>query len=538
MGNFKVSVIVPVFNASRYIEMCLDSIRKQTLKELEIICVDDGSTDGSREILNAYSCKYEKVRVLTQPNLFAGTARNNGLLVARGDYIAFLDADDWLLPDALAELYSVARKHDLEMVKGCFYNYDNVSGRIFTTDYSVNYGVKRQNRNKILSFYDGVPEQMLCIADSPCNGLYKRSFLIENHIRFNNLKCCNDHSFFLTCLIKAKRVMVVDTFIFYCRTNQKNSLVGIRWKNYSDVLASYSLVKKADRNLPEKLFHLVMQKELKYVLFWYKLFKGTVEDIAVTHKMEEQLKTFFSNYDKKDVTPSFLRNELNALENSFLHEIVSPELSVIMPVRNAEKSIRYMLYSLQKQSFTDYEVICINDASTDRSFAILEEYAKKDYRIRIINNIKDLNAGVSRDLAMQLARGTYIVFLDAVDILRDDALEQFYAKAQDTDDECIACQMYNANEVLDFNLQTQYLFLAALNDVKNNTRLPDIGYMKWRFEDVVLTNLNSCKGGRIVLFSLQKLPNVIRCWQGYGFVFTLNRAIERVKSDKNLFKNI
>ena len=538
MGDFKVSVIIPVFNASRYIEMCLDSIQKQNLQELEIICVDDGSTDGSGEILNAYSCKYENVRVLTQPNLFAGTARNNGLLVARGEYIAFLDADDWLLPDALAELYSVAREHDLEMVKGCFYNYDNVTGRIFTTDYSVNYGIMRKFRNKILSFYDGVPEQMLCIADSPCNGLYKRSFLIENHIWFNNLKCCNDHSFFLTCLIRAKRVMVVDTFIFYCRTNQSHSLTGIRWKNYSDVLASYSLVKKAGRNLPEKLFHLFMQKELKYVLYWYKTYKGTVVDKEVTRKMEEQLKSFFDNYEKEDVTASFLRNELNVPELSFLHEIVSPEISVIMLVCNAEKSIRYILYSLQKQSFTDYEVICINDASTDRSFAILEEYAKKDYRIRIINNTKKLHTVVSRNLAMQQARGTYIVFLDATDSLREDALEQFYEKAQDTDTDCIACQTYNANGVLDFNLQTQYLPLAALNNVKNNTRLLDIGYMKWRIEDVVLTNLNSCKGGRIVLFSIQKIPNVIRCWQGHGFVFTLNRAIERLKSDKKLFKNI
>lgn len=78
----------------------------------------------------------------------------------------------------------------------------------------------------------------------------------------------------------------------------------------------------------------------------------------------------------------------------------------------------------------------------------------------------------------------------------------------------------------------------ALNNVRNNTRFANIGYMKWRIKGLVFANLNSCKEGRLFLFFLQKGLDVIRCWRRYGFAFTLNRVIERVKSDKSIFKNM
>ena len=92
----KVSVIIPVYNVEKYLRECIDSILNQTLHELELICVDDGSTDGSLEILQAYEKKDNRVTVLTQHNQGAGAARNKGLQIAKGEYLSFLDADDFL----------------------------------------------------------------------------------------------------------------------------------------------------------------------------------------------------------------------------------------------------------------------------------------------------------------------------------------------------------------------------------------------------------------------------------------------------------
>ena len=118
----KVSVIIPVYNVQNYLRPCLDSVLKQTLKEIEIICVDDGSTDGSLEILKQYAAKDNRITVLKQKNLHAGVARNAGLAVARGEYLSFLDSDDFFELNMLEESYRLIRKKQADIL---FYQYKN-----------------------------------------------------------------------------------------------------------------------------------------------------------------------------------------------------------------------------------------------------------------------------------------------------------------------------------------------------------------------------------------------------------------------------
>ncbi len=94
MQNIKISVIIPVYNAEKYLRECLDSIVKQTLQEIEIICIDDGSTDNSLAVLREYERKDERLKIIEQANSGAGVARNAGMKAARGEYLAFMDADD------------------------------------------------------------------------------------------------------------------------------------------------------------------------------------------------------------------------------------------------------------------------------------------------------------------------------------------------------------------------------------------------------------------------------------------------------------
>ena len=97
----KVSVILPIYNEEKYLAQCLDSICGQTLKEIEIICVDDGSTDNSPHILEDYAKKDSRIRLITQENQFAGAARNKGMACAVGKYLSFLDADDYYAPEKI-----------------------------------------------------------------------------------------------------------------------------------------------------------------------------------------------------------------------------------------------------------------------------------------------------------------------------------------------------------------------------------------------------------------------------------------------------
>lgn len=111
MSSPKVSVIVPVHNAEKYLEQCLNSIIGQTLKDIEVICVDDKSTDGSAVILDSYAANEPRLRVLQSPGLGAGGARNIGLESAQGKYLSFLDADDFFEPDMLESAVAKPERH-------------------------------------------------------------------------------------------------------------------------------------------------------------------------------------------------------------------------------------------------------------------------------------------------------------------------------------------------------------------------------------------------------------------------------------------
>lgn len=119
----KISVIIPTYNNGKYLQQCLDSVSHQTYRNLEIIVVDDGSTDDTQEILEHCREKDHRLRVFYQENKGVGVARNVGLSMASGDYIAFIDSDDWVNKDYLQKLYVTLKKHDADVAVTNYFNY-------------------------------------------------------------------------------------------------------------------------------------------------------------------------------------------------------------------------------------------------------------------------------------------------------------------------------------------------------------------------------------------------------------------------------
>lgn len=118
-SEIKVSVIIPVYNQSPYLAECLDSVQAQTLREIEVVCVDDGSTDGSEKMLDEYAARDSRVKVIHQANAGAGPARNAGMAIATGEFIAFMDPDDKYPDDSvLADLVRGAQEHDVDVCGG------------------------------------------------------------------------------------------------------------------------------------------------------------------------------------------------------------------------------------------------------------------------------------------------------------------------------------------------------------------------------------------------------------------------------------
>ena len=122
-SSVKVSIVVPVYNVEQYLRECLDSLINQTLEDIEIICVNDGSTDGSLSILREYESNDSRVKVIDKPNAGYGQTMNVGMDVASGEYVGVVDSDDCVATDMYERLYQIAKQEDLELIKADFYRY-------------------------------------------------------------------------------------------------------------------------------------------------------------------------------------------------------------------------------------------------------------------------------------------------------------------------------------------------------------------------------------------------------------------------------
>ena len=184
MSNPKVSIVIPCYNVEKYLKQCLESVVNQTLKEIEIICVNDGSKDSTLSLIQEFANTDDRIKVISQENGGYGKAMNNGFSNATGEYIGIVESDDFVDPDMFEKLYIEAAKNDLDVVKSSFYFYWGKQ------DKSIKYRITNKiNRNKVFcpakDFKN--PEDItdyFSIFPSIWSAIYKNSFIKENNIKF------------------------------------------------------------------------------------------------------------------------------------------------------------------------------------------------------------------------------------------------------------------------------------------------------------------------------------------------------------------
>lgn len=217
----KISVIVPVYNNEKYLDRCLSSLINQSLNDIEIICVNDGSTDSSLDILHSFKEKDNRIIILSQENQGAGPSRNRGIDLAKGEYISFVDADDWLEEDAFEKLYnnSISNDSDIVLFNSREHKDNNkIRNRIYLpVDESIEYD------NFVFDYKDYkrlVMNSMFVIWSK----IYKTSFIVENDIRFYNHKIFNDVQFHVESMILSKRISYVPDILYNYNKQNDNSL--------------------------------------------------------------------------------------------------------------------------------------------------------------------------------------------------------------------------------------------------------------------------------------------------------------------------
>ncbi len=217
----KISVIIPVYNTEKYLKDALESVIKQTLKDIEIICINDGSKDGSLEIINDYATKDPRIKLINQTNSIGyGASINRGINEAEGEFIAIFEPDDILDKSIYETLYKEASENHLEVVKCNFYNYWSGKNKI--------------KRNKLIAKTAQVKafepkDNMLVLSNhtSVWAGIYKKNFLDKNNIRFLETPgaSCQDLSFIFKVIVSSKKIKLLNKPLLYYR--QDNSLFSI-----------------------------------------------------------------------------------------------------------------------------------------------------------------------------------------------------------------------------------------------------------------------------------------------------------------------
>jgi glycosyltransferase involved in cell wall biosynthesis len=289
-----VSVIVPVYNTEKYLRRCLDSLVHQTLRELEVILVDDGSTDTSAKIMKEYETKYkDRVKVYTKENGGQGSARNMGLHKSKGKYIGFVDSDDYVEANMFDTMYRVAEQGPYDMVE-CNYRYLCEEGK----------GTKELRTRGNIRQFKNQRDMFINAQVSPCNKLYRREVLMHTEVDFPEGFIYEDTGFYIKTIpfIQNEHYIKDHFYYYFLRSSStmnanKSRKVGDIFPVLEDILSYY---KKYG-------FYKTYQKELEYfcvkILLCSSLSRiGRIKNYMIANELYEKTFSFihdnFPEYKK------------------------------------------------------------------------------------------------------------------------------------------------------------------------------------------------------------------------------------------------
>ena len=416
--NFLVSIVVSVYNAEKYLEQCLNSIQNQTYKNFEVILVNDGSMDHSESICKSFVEGDSRFRYFLKSNGGASSARNFGLDHVRGDFITFIDADDWVDENHLEVLINNIRENNSDMAVSSikkFDSADNFSFRMYSNQekYLLNYN--KLNREEFLVI---LPKLILASNSykiSVCK-LFKKELAYET--RFDNsLIYGEDTEFFFNLYCNMDSISYVDEVTYIYRLHDESSSSKFGQLHMEQELAVYKKMYERIEKLGLPTIHYV--NTLRNLLDYRK-------DYLDNRDLYNEYVEFLEKIEKKITYPKEL-------------------ISIIVPIYNVYPYLQLCLESIEKQTYSHFEVLLINDGSRDNSKDMCLEFVERDKRFKYF---EQKNAGLSaaRNTGILNARGEFITFIDGDDFIESNYLEELYYTSLKNDSEIVVGSYKRFNE--------------------------------------------------------------------------------------------
>lgn len=294
----KLSIIIPVYNSFKYLDKCINSLINQTISELEFIFVNDGTPDNSVKIIKKYQKNDDRIKLLEKENGGQASARNLGLSVATGEYIAFLDADDYVSLDMYEIMYNRAKKDNLDIVV-CNY-YLSYSDR----------AVEMKNDITSLSEKEITRDEYLLLSPSPCNKIFKRKYLEREKFKFPEGIIYEDLASIPLLGLGDPKVVYLNKCLYYYVQSDVSTM---RNKEYN---SKYENIFKAIKYLYDHMVDKGNNMELEYLLVYHYLYLGSLnfykyKKYKNIDRISNDMKKYFPNWDKnKLVRLKFNKKEM------------------------------------------------------------------------------------------------------------------------------------------------------------------------------------------------------------------------------------
>ncbi len=447
----KISVLVPCCNVEKYVKECLDSIKAQTYTNIEVICIDDGSTDSTGAIIDEYVAADPRFQVIHKPNTGYGDSMNVGLERCTGDYVGIVESDDWIEPNMYEVLLKTCESKDLDLIH-CLWQ----SGPTGTENVDEMRWLKKDS---LCCPLDRI--KVFNMQPSIWAALYRRDLLEEGRkVRFLPTPGASfqDTSFAFKCYTKSRRFMFLSKALHHYRMNPGSSVSSTgkiyclldEWKEIYRWICEDSGLKRriAEAQLLVSLFYggfkwnyerLATVPRLKFLRAASHFFRQVAKDGLLNVKgyrtSRESRRTikfvidnpleYYRTRANKTVDDLFARHSQGKEETD------GPLISVIVVTYNTAKYIQSSLESICRQNYRNIEIICVDDCSTDESPMLVRHAMRKDNRITLVSTGKNGGPSIARNIGLGKAHGMYVVFVDGDDCLFPCAISKMYSRMSD-----------------------------------------------------------------------------------------------------------
>jgi len=456
----KVSIIVPMYNVANFIKTCINSLLNQTYNNIEIILVDDGSTDQTLKISKEISEQDSRIVIVSQANNGANFARLTGFKSCSGSYITFVDADDWMHLEMIETMVKIAQKHQIDLVKCNYMWEDNKASTKVKNNLVANQVLEGEDINNYL-FLQLVGSYNL---NTSCGQLIRKNVVTEDMFEaIGSLSVAEDAYFNAMLLQRIKTFYFVPQHFYHYNRKNINSVTShtdyprveknvwdcfcanekiyqiallygekhSRWqvaKLIDEMAVSFERVLKL--SLPNEL-SLKRQNFLENLLnevFFLKIRKKYSFNEVCLSPRRRNISMLIFNNDIAALEKMFDIGSFEELEID--HKIKNPAISVIVCVYNGDNFLDRCLRSIVNQTFKNFELIVVNDASTDGTHKLIESYCKKYPNIKLVSHAQ--NQGVLRaiETGSKSFLGKYALFIDHDDWFEPQALELLFKKGE------------------------------------------------------------------------------------------------------------